>query len=212
MATATLVARTPGRSRLGVAGALLAALALIVSGLIQLALVHPQRGPGELGSASATLIESAHAVAWAGMILAFVEMRARHGQRFGRLGTLAFYLSVIGLGALIAITAGVLIAYHIAGSAVIFDEGTLGETIANFAALPGFLALLLWTPLLGIAVWRGGVLPWWCALLLIAHPLLVTFLIASYGFGGLALGALWLAAAMALRPRAVSLAARAPSP
>lgn len=177
--------------RRGALGAFVAGLALAASGIIQLILVYPTPGPGELGSTSAYLIESAHAIAWAGMILAFFGLRALHGKKFGRLGNLGFYLGSIGYVSAIVITIGILVATALGTSEDVFAAGSIGETIANLMILPGFLTMLVWIPLMGIAVWRANILPRWCAVLLIAHPVFVIFLLASYGFGGIVLGALW---------------------
>jgi hypothetical protein len=186
----------------GAFGAFIAALALAFSGLVQLVLVYPTAGPGEPGSTSAYLIESAHVIAWMGMILAFAGLRALHGHRFGRLGNLSFFLASISNLLLILITTGVLLTTFAVGAEAatsIFATGTIGETIANVLSLPGFLTMLVWIPLMGVAIWRANIMPHWCAGLLLAHPLFFVLLLASYGFGGITLGTLWLIVGLALR-------------
>jgi hypothetical protein len=183
----------------GAFGAFAAGLALALSGLIQLVLVYPAEGPGELGSTSAYLIEFAHAVAWAGMILAFLGLRALHVQGFGRLGNISVLLGSIGNVSAILITIGILVTTALGAAEAAFAEGAIGETIANVMILPGFMTWLVLVPLLGIAAWRAKVVQGWCALLLIAHPLFMFSLIASYGFGGIAIGALWFSVGFAIR-------------
>jgi hypothetical protein len=202
MTTVTDTSQFSTLSKRGARGAFVAALALALSGLTQLVLVYPTPGPGEIGTTSAYLIESAHVIAWIGMILAFMGLRALHGQRFGRLGNLSFFLASVSNILLALITTGVLITTFSVGTeaaASVFAPGTTGELIANVFALPGFLTMIVWIPLLGIASWRANVAPRWCAVLLIAHPLFFFSLLASYGFGGLALGALWLFVGLGIR-------------
>ncbi len=173
--------------RWGALGAFIAGLAWACSGVVQLSLVFPNAGPGELGSLSATLIESLHALAEVAMIVAFIGLRACHRPSFGLLGNIGFWLGTIGNALMAAITLGVLVAFD-----------AIGETNASALILPGFLTMLVWIPVMGIAAWRAQRLPRWCALLLILHPLFFVFLLASYGLGGIALGLLWFAVGYAL--------------
>lgn len=173
--------------RWGAVGAWVAGIAWALSGVVQLAMVYPNNGPGEVGSLSATLIESLHAIAEVAMIVAFVGLRACHRPSFGLLGNIGFWLGSVGLALMAAITIGVLVA-----------ADAIGETVASALILPGFLTMLVWIPLMGIAAWRAKKIPRWCALLLILHPLFFVFLLASYGIGGIALGMLWLAVGYAL--------------
>jgi hypothetical protein len=173
--------------RWGGLAAMLGGVAWAVSGIVHFVLVYPAAGTGPLNSTSTYLIESAHAVAEAGMLRALLGLRARQAPAYGRLGAAGFIVAFLGTALLCAITV-----------TAIITQDALGEALLNSIFISGVLGLLLGFPLLGIATLRAKVLPRWCGLLLIAHFPLFVFLFSSYGWGGVVLGLLWLALGYAL--------------
>jgi hypothetical protein len=163
----------------GLAG-ILAGVAWAVSGIVHFALVYPEAGTGPTGSLSDYLIESAHAVAEAGMLGALLGLRARQTPAYGRLGMAGFVLALLGSALLCAITV-----------IAIISGDALGEAVLGTIFISGVLGWLVGFPLLGIATLRARVLPRWCGVLLLAYFPLFGFLLASYGWGGIALGLLW---------------------
>jgi hypothetical protein len=170
----------------GLAG-ILAGVAWVVSGIVHFAMVYPEAGTGPTGSISDYLIEGAHAVAEAGMLGALIGLRARQGPWYGWLGAVGFALAFVGTALLCAITV----------IGIVFGEA-LGEAVLSAIFISGVLGWLVGFPLLGIATVRARVLPRWCGVLLIAYFPLFLFLLASYGWGGFALGLLWVALGYAL--------------
>jgi hypothetical protein len=165
----------------GLAG-ILAGLAWAVSGIVHFALVYPEAGTGPTGSLSDYLIEGAHAVAEAGMLGALLGLRARQAPRYGWLGAVGFALAFLGSALLCAITV-----------IAIITKGALGEAVLGTIFISGVLGWLVGFPLLGVATLRARVMPRWCGVLLIAYFPLFAFLLSSYGWGGIALGLLWVA-------------------
>jgi hypothetical protein len=165
----------------GLAG-ILAGVAWVVSGIVHFAMVYPEAGTGPTGSISDYLIEGAHAVAEAGMLGALIGLRARQGPWYGWLGAVGFALAFVGTALLCAITV----------IGIVFGEA-LGEAVLSAIFISGVLGWLVGFPLLGIATVRARVLPRWCGVLLIAYFPLFGFLLSSYGWGGIALGLLWMA-------------------
>jgi len=167
--------------RLGGLAAVLAGVAWAVSGLVHFVLVFPEAGTGPTGSLSDYLIEGAHAVAEAGMLVALLGLRARQTPAYGWLGTVGFALSFLGTALLCAITV-----------IAIVSGDALGEAILGSIFISGILGWFVGFPLLGIATLRARMLPRWCGVLLLAFFPLFLFLLASYGWGGIALGFLWI--------------------
>src|SRR5918997_416080 len=165
----------------GLAG-IVAGVAWAVSGIIHFAMVYPQAGTGPTGSISDYLIEGTHAVAEAGMLGALLGLRARQGAWYGWLGAVGYVFAFLGTALLCVITV-----------TAIISGDALGEAVLGTIFVSGVLGWLVGFPLLGIATLRAKVLPRWCGVLLIAYFPLFGFLLASYGWGGLALGLLWVA-------------------
>ena len=165
----------------GLAG-ILAGVAWAVSGIVHFVMVYPEAGTGPTGSLSDYLIESAHAVAEAGMVGALLGLRARQAPAYGWLGVVGFALAFLGSVLLCAITV-----------TAIISGDVLGEAFLGTIFISGVLGWLVGFPLLGIATVRARVLPRWCGVLLIAYFPLFGFLLSSYGWGGIALGLLWVA-------------------
>jgi hypothetical protein len=172
----------------GLAG-ILAGVAWAVSGVVHFAMVYPQAGTGPTGSISDYLIEGAHAVAEAGMLGALLGLRARQAPRYGWLGVVGFFLAFVGTALLCTITV-----------IAIITKDALGEAVLGTIFISGVLGWLVGFPLLGIATLRTRVLPRWVGVLLIAYFPLFGFLLSSYGWGGVALGLLWLALGYVLWP------------
>jgi hypothetical protein len=173
--------------RRGGLAAVLAGAAWAVSGVVHFAMVYPEAGTGPTGSVSDYLIEGAHAVAEAGMLGALLGLRARQAPAYGWLGTLGFALAFVGSALLCAITAIAMI-----------TKDALGEAVLGTIFISGVVGWLVGFPLLGIATLWAKVLPRWVGVLLIAYFPLFAFLLSSYGWGGIALGLLWLALGYAL--------------
>jgi hypothetical protein len=162
--------------RWGALGAILAGLAWTVSGIIDLATAGGA-APEVLGFVP--LDEALYGVALVGMLGGLVGLHTRQASRYGRLGSVGFVASFLGVSLLLV------------GLALSFLYGRVLEQTLGLPMLGlGFLGMLVGFVLLGAATLRLGVLPRWCALLLIACPLLATTL-GDYG-GALALGLTWL--------------------
>jgi len=121
------------------------------------------------------------------MLGALLGLRARQAPAYGWLGTAGFALALVGSTLLCAITVIAIITQDALGEAVL---ATIFVSV-----VPGWLIRF---PLLGIATLRARVLPRWVGVLLIAYFPLFGFLLSSYGWGGIALGLLWLALGYAL--------------
>jgi hypothetical protein len=89
-----VVVLPPSIVRWGVAGALLAGIGWMVSAFFFY--VFPGEGDGPVGSLSWYLIESADAVAEAGMVVALVGLHVRQAPTYGRLGTAGFVVAFVG--------------------------------------------------------------------------------------------------------------------
>src|SRR3712207_7624490 len=149
----------------GLAG-ILAGVAWALSGIVHFAMVYPEAGTGPTGSLSDYLIEGAHAVAEAGMVVALLGLRARQAPAYGRLGMAGFVLALLGSALLCVITV-----------IAIISGDALGEAVLGTIFISGVLGWLVGFPLLGIATLRARVLPRWCGVLLIAYFPLFAFLL-----------------------------------
>lgn len=163
--------------RWGALGAILAGLAGTVSGIIDLVIAG---GPAPEVLGFIPLNEALYGVALVGMLGGLLGVHTRQAPRYGSLGTVGFVASFLGVSLLLV------------GLALSFLSGRVLEQTLGLPMLGlGFLGMLVGFVLLGAATLRLGVLPRWCALLLIACPLLaITF--GDHG-GALALGLTWLA-------------------
>jgi hypothetical protein len=149
--------------------------------------VFPGEGPGPIGSTSAYLIESAHAIAEVGMLAWLVGLNARKAPGYGRLGRASFVAAFIGTALVLLST---VLPWKVA--VLIFGD-RLVETILT--AIFGSGVLLGWLvgfTLLGVATFRAKVLPRWYGLLMIAQFPLVVFAASSYDVGGTVFGLFWL--------------------
>jgi hypothetical protein len=102
-----------------------------------------------------------------------------------RLGGLAAVLALLGTALLCAIIG-------------IVSGDALGEAVLGSIFVLGILGWFVGFPLLGIATLRSRMLPRWCGVLLLAYFPLFLLLLGSYGWGGIALGLLWMALSYAL--------------
>jgi len=121
------------------------------------------------------------------MLGALLGLRARQAPAYGRLGTAGFIVSFLGTALLCAITV-----------IAIITKDALGEAVLGSIFISGVLGWLVGFPLLGVATLWARVLPRWCGVLLLAYFPLFAFLLSSYGWGGIALGLLWLGLGYAL--------------
>jgi hypothetical protein len=165
-------------------GAMLAGLAWMVAGIVD-ATSMGGRGPEVLGFAP--LDEALYCVALAGMLGGLVGLHTRQAPRYGRLGTVGFLLSFLGvLFLLIGLT------FSFPARSVMPEA----QAFLDQVLMLGFLGTLVGFVLLGAATLRLGSLPRWCGLLLITClPLAIT--LGDYG-GAIALGLIWLALAYVL--------------
>lgn len=173
--------------RWGGLAAMLAGVAWASSGIFHFALVYPAEGTGPMDELPAYLIEFAHAIAEAAMLVALLGLRARQAPAYGSLGKVGFVLAFLGSAILAVITVFTTV-----------TQGAGGETFLTLIFVSGVLGWFVGFPLLGIATLRAKVLPRWCGVLLLAYFPLFVFLLNSYGWGGIVLGLLWLALGYAL--------------
>jgi hypothetical protein len=157
--------------RWGALGAMLAQLAWLVSGFVAFATVVGE-GPEVLGFVP--LDEALNGVALVGTLVGLVSLHTWQAPSYGRLGSVGFLTSFLGVSLLLV------------GLVLSFLSGRILEQMLGLA----FLGILFGFVLLGAATLRLGLLPWWCALLLIACPFLAINLV-DYG-AALALGLIWL--------------------
>jgi hypothetical protein len=182
--------------RRGGLAAMLAGVAWALSGVF--AFAFPGEGPGPLGSISAYLVESSHAVAEAGMLVWLLGLRALQAPRHGRLGTAGFVAAFVGTALLFVLTAFTPVQMFLAYTLEVIDKRAGGALVTLLFTTGLFLGWLVGYTLLGVATFRARVLPRWCGVLLVAQLPLLVFLMAFYGAGGLALGLVWLALGYAL--------------
>src|ERR671912_570295 len=165
-----------GLIRWAAVGALLAAIAWLVSGLISLVL--PGQGTEEVGTFSYYLLEILFSIASLGMLAGIVGFHAREAPDYGRLGTAGFFTAFVGVFFLLASTVATILA---------------GREILDWLFILGFVGTLVGFALLGAATLRARVLPRWCAVLLIVSVLgiPVYFALGNYG-GAILYGLVWL--------------------
>lgn len=165
--------------RWGAIGAVIAGVAWAVSDV--LALLFPGQEEGPIGSTSFYLIESADAIAGAGMLAALVGLYVVQARSLGRLGISGFAVPFIG-------TALVLLSQLL----VLIFLDRIGGTLLQLSFGLGALGWLVGFVLFGIATFRARVLPRWSGVLLVAYPVL---LIAGFPVEGplILVGLLWLA-------------------
>jgi hypothetical protein len=168
----------------GAIGGVIAGLAWAVSDIY--ALLLPGEGEGPIGSTSFYLIESADAIAEAGMLAALVGFHVLQARRLGRLGVAGFAVAFVGTALVLLSTLW----------AIIFLD-RFGETVPGLLFGLGLLGWLVGFVLFGIATFRARVLPRWSGVLLVAYPVL---LIAGLPVEGplILVGLLWLALGYAL--------------
>ena len=171
--------------------AILSGVAWALSGVF--AFAFPGGGPSPLGSTSAYLIESAHAVAEAGMLVWLVGLRALQAPRHGRLGMAGFAATSVGTAILFLLTALTPVQMFLAFALDVIDPHAGGTLITILFTSGLFLGWLVGYTFLGLATFRARVLPRWCGLLLIAQCPMLLFLMGFYGTGGMVLGLVWLA-------------------
>jgi hypothetical protein len=170
--------------RWGVRGALLAGIGWMASGFFFY--VFPGEGDGPEGSLSWYLIESADAVAEAGMLAALVGLHVRQTLNYGRLGTAGFMVAFIGTAfVLLSTVSWLLVGENNAFVGLLFSLGLFVGWLAGF-------------PLLGVATFRAKVLPRWCGLLLIAFFPVLFVLLSLFPTGVIWNGLVWLALGYAL--------------
>ncbi len=170
---------TPRLVRWGAIGAVIAGLAWAVSDIF--ALLFPGQEEGPMGSTSYYLIESADAIAEAGMLVALLGLHVLQVRRLGRWGTAGFVVAFIGT---------VLVLVSTLWAIILLDR--FGTTVAGLLFGLGLLGWIVGFVLFGITTFRAGVLPRWSGVLLVAYPLV---LIAGVPVEGplILVGLLWLA-------------------
>jgi len=170
--------------RWGALGALLAAIAWTVSGIIAFVLVQPPASNmGPTGSLSWYLIVSNDAIAEVGMMVAVVGLHARQTPNYGWLGTAGSIVAFVGTALMFLSTVLWLLTHN-------------GNGVVGLLQFGGLLGVLVGFPILGVATLRVGVLPRWCGLLLVGwlvyFPLIV-FSLDSYGEARVLFGLVFLA-------------------
>ena len=162
--------------RWGAGGALLGAIAWLVSGIISL--VIPGQGTETLGTFTYYLLEILFSLASLGMLAAIVGFHARQAPNYGRLGTAGFLAAFVGVFFLLASTVATILA---------------GREVLDWLFILGFVGSLVGSVLLGVATLRARVFPRWCGVLLIVAVLgiPVYFALGTYG-GAIFYGLVWL--------------------
>src|SRR5215207_9631929 len=168
----------------GAIGSVIAGVAWAISDV--LALLFPRQEEGPTGSTSFYLIESADAIAEAGMLASLIGLHVVQARSLGRWGRVSFVVAFIGTALVLVSTLWSVILLYRFGTRVpglLFGLGLLGWLV-------GFV-------LFGIATFRARVLPRWAGLLLVAYPLV---LMAGVPIEGplILVGLLWLALGYAL--------------
>jgi hypothetical protein len=182
--------------RRGGLAAILAGVAWTLSGVF--AFVFPGESAGPLGSASAYLVESAHAVAEGGMLVWLIGLYALQRPRHGRLGKAGLLAAFVGTALLFLLTVFTPLQMFLAFELGVIDPRAGGVLVTVLFTAGLLLGWLVGYTLLGIATFRAKALPRWCGLLLVAQCPLLFFLMASYSTGAAVLGAVWLALGYAL--------------
>ena len=168
--------------RLGAVGALLAGVAWMALGLVDMATFG---GWGSEVLSSAFLEAMLYSVALVGTLGGVVGLHARQTPSYGRFGTAGFLATFTGTAILLV---GLVLSFLVGGLfGAAFLDPVLGAGL--WCALLGFV-------LLGAATLRLEALPRWCGVaLIVCLPLAIT--LGDYG-GGIVLGLLWLAVGYAL--------------
>ena len=186
-----LVSRDMGRGvdvstvdlvRLGTFGALLAGVAWMVLGIVDVATVG---GRGSEILSSAVLAETLYMVALASTLGGMVGLHDRQTPSYGMLGTAGFSGALTGI---VLLLVGNVLTILLGGLFVrAFLDPVLGAGL--WSVFVGFV-------LSGAATLRLKALPGWCgAALIICLPLAI--ILGDYG-GGIVLGLTWLAVSYAL--------------
>jgi hypothetical protein len=156
----------------GALGAMVAGLTWLVSGIV--ALTNTE-GRGVEVFGFVPLEEALYGVALVGTLGGLVGLHARQAPSYGRLGSVGFLASFLGVSLLLV------------GLSISFSVGMFLDQVLGL----GYLVALVGFALLGAATLRLKALPWWCALLLIASlPLAIN--LGDHG-GAIELGLIWLA-------------------
>jgi hypothetical protein len=171
--------------RSGGTAALLAAVALVLSAILAV-LLPPE---GIVDSASEYVYRGLAIVAYGAIIAAVLGLHQAHRgiPRYGGLGTIGTVATVVGYGVMLVLSAIV----------VVRDF----EYLLTIRVTAAFV-LLIGSVLLGIAVLRARLLPWWCGVLLIAAFPLGDLANALFPVAeNLLLALLWGSVGLALRQR-----------
>jgi hypothetical protein len=158
--------------RWGALGATIAGLTWTVSGIVALTSAG---GRGPEGFGFVPLDGALYGLALACTLGGLVGLHARQAPSYGRLGSVGFLASFLGVSLLLV------------GLTLSFLVGRFLDQVLGL----GFLVALVGIVLLGAATLRLGALPRWSGLLLIAClPLAIN--LGDHG-GAIALGLIWLA-------------------
>ena len=133
------------------------------------------------------LIEVIFVVGLAGTLVFIVSLHVLQTESYGRLGAAGFLTAFAGYALLFVAAAATTLAGR--------------ETLDAVFPL-GVLAVLVGSVLLGAAVLRARVLPWWCGVLIIVgFPLSVGLDVAVNGAGSIVLGIAWALVGYAILPK-----------
>ena len=182
----------------GLAG-IVGGMAWALSGVF--AFAFPGEGAGPPGSASAYLVESAHAVAEAGMLVWLLGLRDLRAPAHGRLARVGLVAAFAGTALLFALTVLTPVQMLLAYALGVIDPRTGGTLVTLLFTSGLFAGWLVGYTVLGIAAFRARALPRWCGLSLVAQFPLLVFLMSFYGAGGVVLGAVWISLGYALLSR-----------
>ena len=168
--------------RLGTFGALLAGVAWMVLGIVDIATVG---GRGSAILSSAFVDEAVFMVALASTLGGMVGLHYRQTPSYGRLGTAGFLAALTGVALLL-----------VGHPLTLLLGGVFGRAFLDPVLAAGLWLVFVGFVLSGAATLRLKALPRWCGVpLIICLPLAV--ILGDYG-GGIVLGVTWLAVGYAL--------------
>jgi hypothetical protein len=154
--------------RWGGLAAILASLMYVVE--VTIDLLTPGQPDGHL--ATDYVYEAAWGAAFALLVLTLLALRALHKGTYGRLGTTAFFVTVIGHGLMVIKSSSIVMTGVLSGFQAVQEAHWFWDAIF----LPAIVLSIVGTVLLGIATLRANVLPRWLgAALIILWPLAVLF-------------------------------------
>ena len=177
--------------------ALVSGLAWAFSGVIHYLMVFPEAGTGPVGATSYYLIEAAHTIAEAAILIVLLGLRPRLASHKGWLKRIGLASAVFGTAFLVLLTLIAVVLPPFIGEEAL--SNSFWENVLTISFTLGMLGTLVGFILLSILTFKTSFLPRWCAVMFLAYPLLFFLLLFLYGIGGIGLGLVWLMLGIGLR-------------